>query len=366
MTRQVKGTILVVDNEPVNILLLLETLKGEYKVIAATSGAKALAMARGKRPPDIILLDVMMPRLDGYEVCRQLKENEATKNIAVIFVTSLDSKHGETAGLELGAVDYITKPYVPVLVQARVHNHMELKRHRDHLEEMVHERTAELLDTRDAIILSMASLAETRDNETGNHIRRTQHYVRLLAEDLSCKPQYAAILTPETIDLLQKSAPMHDIGKVGIRDSILLKPGKLTVEEFEEMKKHAVFGHDAIHKAASHLGFSSFLDSAKEIALTHHERWDGNGYPQGLAGEAIPLSGRIMALADVFDALVSHRVYKSPIPFPQAVTIISEGRGTFFDPQIVDAFGEIKEEFRQIGLLHADHDEERAALERTI
>ncbi|MBI5522158.1 MAG: response regulator [Desulfarculus sp.] len=365
MSRRDLSSVLVVDDDPVNIHLLLETLKERYKVIAATNGARALAMAQGGQPPDLILLDVNMPGMSGYEVCRRLKEGEGTRSIPVIFVTALDSRHGEAAGLALGAADYITKPFIPALVLARVHNHLELKRHRDHLEEMVRQRTAELQETRDVIILSLASLAETRDNETGNHIARTQHYVRLLAEALSSQPRHAEHLTPQTVDLLQKSAPLHDIGKVGVPDVILLKPGQLTHEEFEEMKKHAVYGHDAIQKAADRLGPNSFLALAQEIAHTHHERWDGNGYPRGLAGEDIPLSGRMMALADVFDALVSRRVYKPPIPFPQAVEIIAQGRGTFFDPQVADAFALLKEEFRRVGLFHADHDEERAALERT-
>ena len=208
----------------------------------------------------------------------------------------------------------------------------------------------------------MACLAEYRDPETGGHIKRTQNYVRLLASHLHAHPAYRDFLTADTIDLLYKSAPLHDIGKVGVRDDILLKPGPLTDEEFALMRQHTVFGRDAIESASKKLGHNSFLRLAKEIAYTHQERWDGSGYPQGLAGEAIPISGRLMAIADVYDALISRRVYKAPVPHNQAVTIILQGRSTQFDPAMVDAFLELEDQFRQIALTHADHDDERQAL----
>jgi putative two-component system response regulator len=268
----------------------------------------------------------------------------------------------EQKGLDLGAVDYITKPFQPGLVKARVRNQLELKRHRDHLEVLVKERTAELELTQEVTIESMATLAEYRDPETGGHIKRTQRYVKALAERLMDNPKFSDVLNNKTIEMLYKSAPLHDIGKVGVQDSILLKPGKLTDEEFDEMKKHTTFGKDAIHAAGERLGPESFLKYAEEIAYTHQEKWDGSGYPQGLKGEEIPLSGRLMAVADVYDALISKRVYKPPFPHKKAVAIIEEGKGQHFDPDMTDAFLDLEEEFRQIAIEFADFEEEREAL----
>lgn len=359
-----KNTILIVDDIAENIHVLMETLKSDYAILAATNGEKALKMAEGKPAPDLILLDVMMPGIDGYEVCKRLKENSTTANIPVIFVTALSEEKNEAHGLQLGAVDYITKPFIPELVKSRVHNQIELKKHRDNLEELVKERTRELEITQDVTIYSLANLAETRDNETGGHIKRTQSYVKALAEKLQQYEQFKTMLDLRTIDLLYKSAALHDIGKVGVPDSILLKPGKLTDDEFEIMKKHTTYGRDALLKAEAGLGSNSFLRFAREIAYTHQEKWDGSGYPEGLKGEDIPVSGRIMAIADVYDALISKRVYKQPMTHSKAKEIILEGKGKHFDPIMVDAFLEIEEQFRTIALQFADHEEEREALQK--
>lgn len=358
-------TILVVDDTEANIDIIVATLENDYNNIsAAFDGETALELVESN-PPDIILLDIMMPKMDGYEVCRRLKANEATRNIPIIFITALSDAEDEARGLGFGAVDYITKPFKPAIVKTRVRNHLELKRYRDHLEELVKERTEELALTQEVTIESMAALAEYRDPETGGHIRRTRGYVKALAEHLQDHPRFKDFLDDATIDLLYKSAPLHDIGKVGVSDNILLKPGKLTDEEFEEMKKHTIYGRDAIRCAEKKLGSNSFLGLAREIAYSHQEKWDGSGYPEGLRGEEIPIPGRLMALADVYDALISKRVYKPPFPQKKAVTIIIEGKGKHFDPDIVDAFLDLKETFRQIALKHADHEEERQALAET-
>ena len=354
-------SILVVDDTETNIDILVNALAGDYDVRVALDGRSALADVAAEAP-DLILLDIMMPGMNGYQVCKILKRDPVTRDIPVIFVTALADPEDEKKGLALGAVDYITKPFSVALVKARVFNHMELKRHRDLLERLVKERTHELNLTKEVTIHSLATLAETRDPETGGHIIRTQHYVRALARRLAQTPKYKAQLTEEVIDLLFRSAPLHDIGKVGVADSILLKPDRLTDMEFESMKLHTRYGRDALNIANEKLGNDSFMLYAREIAYTHHERWDGSGYPQGLAGEEIPLSGRLMGLADVYDALISQRVYKLPIGHINAVSVIESGRGTHFDPDLVDAFIEIKEELRKIALTYADSEIERRSL----
>ena len=361
-----KLKVLIVDDTPENIDVLGEILKPYYKCSVALDGEKALAIARSDSPPDLVFLDVMMPGMDGYEVCRRLKDGADTREIPVIFVTAKSEEQDETRGFELGAVDYITKPVSPPLVLARAKAHLDLAiatRALQHqnviLEEKVVQRTREIQITQDVTIQALASLAETRDNETGCHIRRTQNYVRELAQTLTTHVRFSRDLDDATIDLLYKSAPLHDIGKVGIPDSILLKPGKLTEEEFETMKEHARYGRDALLRAESSLADSestSFLKMAREIAYAHHEKWDGSGYPQGLAGDAIPVAARLMALADVYDALISKRVYKPAFSHKKAVAIIEEGKGSHFDPDVVVGFLEIQESFRQIAITFADND----------
>lgn len=360
MTDYSQCSILIVDDTEENVDILLDTLGDLYDISVAIDGESAMELLQDSTP-DLILLDIMMPGMNGYEMCERLKRETRTAKIPIIFLTALSEAQNEEKGLRLGAVDYITKPFNPFLVKARVKNHLELKMHRDNLEMMVQQRTAELELTQEITIESMGTLAEYRDPETGGHIQRTKFYVKLLAEKI-CGHRRFSSLTVEAINSIHKSAPLHDIGKVGVPDHILLKPGKLTEAEFTEMKKHTIYGRDAIAKAEQKPGNGSFLHYALEIAESHQEKWDGSGYPNGWAGDEIPLSGRLMAVADVYDALISKRVYKAPFTHSKAVSIIEEGRGRHFDPDIVDAFLEISEEFRRIALKYADFDEEREAL----
>jgi len=353
--------VLVVDDTEANIDILVETLGDDYDIVVAMDGESALESIESDLP-DLILLDIMMPGMDGYEVCSRLKADKKTRDIPVVFITALSRDEDEAKGLALGAVDYISKPFNPELVKSRVRNHLELKDHRDHLEKLVEERTREVMLTQAVMIESLATLAEYRDPETGGHIKRTQNYVKALANFLKDHPTFRNELNDETIELLYISAPLHDMGKVGVQDNILLKPGKLTDEEFDEMKKHTTYGYDALRITEQKLGKSSFLRCAREIAYTHHEKWDGSGYPQRLRQDEIPIPGRLMALADVYDALISKRVYKPPMPHEKAVRIIEEGRGSHFDPDVVDAFVALENTFRNIALTYADFDEEREML----
>ena len=357
-----QATILVVDDTPENLELMSGLLKDQYRVRVANNGERALRLAAADPAPDLVLLDVMMPGIDGYEVCRRLKADPATAGTPVIFLTAKAEIEDERQGLSLGAVDYITKPISPPIVLARIKTHLTLKAAADRLrnqnaelEAEVQRRTHIISAIQDVTVFAMASLAETRDNETGNHLRRTQHYVKRLARALQTHPRFAQVLTNENIELLFKSAPLHDIGKVGIPDHILLKPGKLTPEEFELMKRHTTLGFEALVRAEEALGERlDFLSFAKQIALSHQEKWDGSGYPQGLSGEDIPVAARLMALADVYDALISQRVYKPPFEHAEAVRIITAGRGTHFDPDMVDAFLEVQDDFRAIAQRYED------------
>jgi putative two-component system response regulator len=355
--------ILVVDDAPDSIEPIVLCLhRAGFRTRIATNGERALALAASKPLPDLILLDITMPDKDGYQVCRMLMNDPVTASIPVIFLTIRNEEVDEQLGFDAGAVDYITKPISPPLVLTRIRNHLTLKAASDflrdrnsYLEQEVVRRTRELGLIQDATIVAMASLAETRDNETGNHIRRTQMYLRALARHLQGHPRFYAELTDENIDLMYKSAPLHDIGKVGIPDRILLKPGKLTAAEYEIMKTHTTLGRDAISKAEALFGIAaSFLRFAKEIAYSHQEKWDGSGYPLGLAGERIPLSARLMAVADVYDALISTRVYKAAYTHEEAVAILRKGHGSHFDPDILDAFIELQDDFRAIARRFAD------------
>jgi len=346
MSDQPQHTIMVVDDSAENLNILSELLQPYYQVRAATSGAIALQIARLSPCPDLILLDVMMPDMDGYQVFEQLRMDESSREIPVIFVTAMNSPESEMRGLEVGAVDYIAKPINPQILLARISTQLELKQARDwlrnqnaYLEAEVTRRMADNELIQKVSIRALAHLAETRDPETGNHILRTQAYVQLLARQLQNHPRFADILTEHYIHDLTLSAPLHDIGKVGIPDAILRKPGPLTPEEWTIMKTHAQLGSEAIIQAERDVPKPvEFLRLAKEIAHWHHEKWDGSGYPDGLQGEAIPLSARIMALADVFDALISVRIYKPAMSYQAACDIISAGSQHHFDPDIVAAF----------------------------
>jgi putative two-component system response regulator len=359
-----KKTILVVDDTPDNLSLMAGLLKDEYRVKLANNGEKALAAVRGAGPLDLILLDIMMPGMSGYEVCEQLKADPATQRIPVIFLTAMTATEDEKKGLDLGAADYITKPISPPILMARVKTQLENKAAADFLRDQaeylrteVEKQTRLVSAIQDVTILAMASLAETRDSDTGNHIRRTQYYVQELAHRLKDHTRFRAFLTPDNIELLFKSAPLHDIGKVGIPDRILLKPGRFEPEEMEIMKTHTTLGRDAIVHAETALSIEvDFLTMAKEIAYSHQEKWNGSGYPEGLSGDDIPISARLMAVADVYDALISRRVYKEGMPHEQAVTIIEQGSGSHFDPDVVEAFMAAAEAFRDIARRYADSD----------
>ncbi len=358
--------VLVVDDAPENLMVLAQALADRYRVRAAKDGLGALRIAAADPAPDLILLDIVMPGIDGFEVCRRLKSDPATAGIPVIFLTGRSQSEDEERGFALGAVDYISKPISPPVVQARVKTHLQLKASADFLksqnlflEQEVNRRTHEVRAIQDVTVHAVASLAETRDNETGNHIRRTQHYVRTLATRLQTHPRFKSQLDEGAIDLLFKSAPLHDIGKVGIPDRILLKPGRLSREEFEIMKTHTTLGFESIMQAEQRLGNSvEFLRYAKEIALSHQEKWDGSGYPEARGGEDIPLSARLMAVADVYDALISRRVYKPPFSQEKSIAIMRDGRGSHFDPDILDAFLAHTGEFQAIAERFADHDAE--------
>ena len=359
-----KKTILVVDDTPDNLTLMGGLLKDKYRVKFANSGERALAAVQRGAPPDLILLDIMMPGMSGHEVCQKLKSDPLTRDIPVIFLTAMAEPEDEKKGLELGAADYITKPISPPIVLARVKTQLEnkaaadfLKDQAQYLKDEVEKQTKKIAAIQDVTILAMASLAETRDSDTGNHIRRTQFYVLELANRLKDHPRFGAFLTAANIDLLFKTAPLHDIGKVGIPDRILLKPGRFEPHEFEIMKTHTTLGRDAIEHAERSLSIEvGFLKMAKEIAYSHQEKWDGSGYPEGVSGDEIPLSARLMAVADVYDALISRRVYKEGMPHEKAVQIINEGSGTHFDPDIVIAFNDSADAFRDIARRFADSD----------
>lgn len=339
--------VFIVDDIKENIDILVSTLGDQYDLKVATNGETAINLITDD-PPDLILLDVMMPEIDGYEVCRRIKENDKTRLIPVIFLTALSDRESELKGISLGAVDFIVKPYSPEVVRLRVQNQMSLKKYRDNLEAIVDERTEELLLLQSAIIQNMGTLAEFRDPETGEHIKRTQYYVKLLAQYLLDKGDYTDYLSDKVIGFLFISAPLHDIGKIGVKDSILLKPGKLTDDEFEEMKKHTYYGKKVLSKLRKNVKDDTFLIYAEEMAYSHHEKWDGSGYPNGLVGDAIPLSGRLMALADVFDALISKRVYKEAFSYEKTKEIIVSKSGKHFDPEIVQAFLMLEEKFIDI------------------
>lgn len=360
-------TLLVVDDQPENLAILGELLEAHYRVKIANSGQRALHAALSEPRPDLILLDVMMPEMDGYQLLARLKENPLTRDIPVIFVTAKDRAEDEERGLELGAADYITKPIKPVVVLARVRIQLENKLAKDwlkdqnaFLESEVARRMHDNELIQNASLHALATLAETRDADTGGHIFRTQSYVELLAEACRQHTHYQGQLSEEQLKMIVRAAPLHDIGKVGIPDHILRKPGPLTSAEFEIIKTHCKIGGDAIAlalqrvKDADHSAYRSqgtplaFMEVARQISQSHHEHWDGSGYPDGLQGEAIPLAARIMAMADVFDALTSKRVYKEAIAVNQAVANITAEKGRHFDPVLVEIFLKLQSEFALI------------------
>lgn len=324
-----RSTLLLVDDETSNLQVLRHTLHDNHRLLFAKDGEQALELVRDAHP-DLILLDIMMPGLSGHDVCRRLKSNPDTASIPVIFVTALADEANEQIGLELGAVDYISKPFNPHIVRARVRTHLSLVQAR------------EVRKTRLQIVQCLGAAAEFKDNETGLHVLRMSHYAKTLA--------LAAGYSEHVADELLHAAPMHDVGKIGIPDAILQKPGKLTDEEWAIMRQHTVIGARIIGEHTSGL-----LHMAATIALSHHEKWDGSGYPYGLSGDAIPHAARIVALADVFDALTSLRPYKSAWPLDKALTLIRSESGRHFDPELVTAFLDCLPQIEQIRERWADN-----------
>jgi putative two-component system response regulator len=336
-----RPTVLVADDSPQNIELLSKVLGQDYRIKVATSGEKAMQLVYGDEPPDLILLDIMMPDLSGHEVCRRIKANPDRCRIPIIFVTAMTTVEDESLGLALGAVDYITKPISPPLVQARVRAHLALYDQSRELERMVAQRTAELVATRQQIIRRLGRAAEYKDHEGGNHVVRMAHVCRLIGLE--------AGLGPASLQLLFQTTAMHDVGKIGIPDHVLLKPGPLNEDEWAIMRRHPQIGAEIIGQHDNEL-----LTAARTIALSHHERWDGSGYPLGLRGEQIPLFGRIVAIADVFDALMSKRPYKAAYPLAQTLEIMTAERGKQFDPALLDAFFARQHEILQIVAQYGD------------
>lgn len=341
-------SILVVDDITENLMVLDGILREKYRVRVCKSGERALEMVWDDEPPDLILLDVMMPGMSGFDVCRLLNEDPRSRHIPVIFVTALGEVEDETRGFQVGGVDYISKPVSPAIVLARVETHLALYHRNQELEQRVRDRTTELAETRLEIIRRLGRAAEFKDNQTGLHVIRMSHYSRLVGA--------AAGIPEDELEVLLNAAPMHDVGKIGIPDRILLKPGRLTDEEWDLMHRHPVMGAEIIGEHESPV-----LRMARQIALTHHERWDGSGYPKGLAGRDIPLTGRIVALADVFDALTTHRPYKDAWPVERAVDYLRDNSGRQFDPRLVPAFMEALPEILTFHERYADDGEKARA-----
>ena len=343
-----KKTIVAVDDNPSNIQIIVSSLRSDYNIRPFTSGRECLEYFSKGQTCDLILLDIEMPEFNGFETIRVLKSMPQSKKIPVVFLTGVLDTQSEVEGLTLGAVDYIYKPVNPVLVKKRIEVHLALEEYSNNLEQLVNRKTETIEKLNHVTISTIISIIGTRDQETNGHINRTSAYVVALSHALRDRGLYIAELTDESIEQLKRSAPLHDVGKVGIKDAILNKPGRLTEEEFAEMKRHSIIGGDAFKEARLLMNEASFLDLAEQLARSHHEKWNGSGYPDGLSGDDIPLFARIMAIADVYDALISLRPYKEPMPHDVAVKIIMDGSGSHFDPAIADAFFSIEHEFDHI------------------
>ncbi|MDR1945640.1 MAG: response regulator [Desulfovibrio sp.] len=356
--KNIRHKIMLVDDNMANLVIGKNMLKDAYEVYAIPSAAKLMEILQHVSP-DLILLDIMMPEMDGFEAIRLLKADPQRADIPVIFLTSKTDKSSELEGLSLGAIDYVAKPFSAPLLLKRIENHLlivsqrkELKNYNDNLQAMVNKKTRQIVDLQNAVLSTVAEMVEFRDNMTGGHVTRTQMYLELLVNTLLEKKIYHKEVSSWDLDFLIPSAQLHDVGKIAISDSILNKPGKLTPEEFEEMKKHVTIGLKAIDRIAEKTPEHAFLLHARTIAGTHHEKWDGSGYPAGLRGVEIPLEGRLMAIADVYDALISRRPYKEALSPKEAEDIIVAGRGIHFDPVLVDVFSLVTDHFAQIAELH--------------
>lgn len=338
--------ILIVDDDRVNLIVAKRLLGTEYEPITVNSGAEALSYLKDNRV-DLVLLDIQMPEMDGFEVMEHLKENEETKNIPVIFLTADHREETESKCFELGAVDFISKPFVPVIMQHRVRRSIELEDYRLHLEQRLIEQLHKVTQIQDNVVVTLANIIESRDGTTGEHVKRTSDFTRFLIEKLLEENMYTDVLTAEYADLICKAAPMHDIGKIAVQDAILQKTGRLTAEEYEEMKKHAEAGSNIIETNLNTVAESAFIQVAYELARYHHERWDGKGYPDGIAGYDIPLCARILAVADVFDALTARRLYKEPMTTDEAIQIMKENEGQF-EPDLMRVFEKYKDELEAL------------------
>ncbi|MCL2002886.1 MAG: response regulator [Oscillospiraceae bacterium] len=348
--------IVIVDDDITNLTIARKNLAETYAVFTAPSGKKLFSLLE-KVEPDLILLDVNMPEMNGYEVIRQLKNNEETKQIPIIFLTAKGGGESELEGLSLGAVDYIVKPFSPPLLRKRIELHLlvaaqkrELVILNNHLQELVDAKTQSVLELQNTLLHAMAELVEYRDDITGGHVDRMHNYLGVLLRALEQKGSYRDEVKSWDMELVLQSAKLHDVGKIAIPDEILLKPGKLTAEEFEKIKEHTTFGEKIISKVKDNTTDQAFLDYARTFVSSHHEKWDGQGYPRGLKGEDIPLLGRIMAIVDVYDALVSVRPYKSAFSHKEAIEIIKQSSGTHFDPELVEIFLSCEKDFERTGV----------------
>jgi putative two-component system response regulator len=347
-TDNTNHSILVVDDDATNLRMLQEILRPMYKVYAAPSGERAMGFLE-HNCPDLILLDVEMPVMNGYELIKKIKEDERLSAIPVLFLTAQEGRDKEEQAFHLGAVDYILKPITTGVVRARVNLHIELEDYRKRLETLVSEKTERLRLTQDSILDILANVTAWRDSGTGGHIERTTAYTRLVVKELSKKNDSNYIISPQYGEHIIKSSKLHDIGKVAVSDNILLKPGRLTPEEFDEIKKHTTFGAQIIDDAIHDLGDdSSFLHVAREIVISHHEWWNGSGYPNGLAGSAIPISGRVMAVSDIYDSLTSARPYKDAMTHEKAMSIIYGETGSHFDPHMITLLEDVFPVFAEV------------------
>lgn len=345
MDTEKRAKVLIADDVELNRVILQEILNDMCVVVDASNGLEALEILKKERvKPDLILLDVVMPEMDGFTALQHIKEDPALKEIPVIFITA--ERDDEARGLACGAVDYIVKPFEPEIVRMRVATQIELAQHRSRLEHMVEEKASELVTTKEVFLETMADLIEVRSAESGQHVKRTKDLSALLLMQLTERGPYTEVLREMDCSALVKAVPLHDIGKISIPDSILLKPGKLTGEEFDIIKTHSTEGSKIIDSLIASGVNDEYMQHCRDICLYHHEKWDGSGYPTGLSGTDIPLSARVVALVDVYDALVSERCYKAAMPHEKAVQIILESSGSHFDPAVVAAFEEIQDVFK--------------------